>query len=125
MNNEIATVVFTEKAYLGIVAETYERIHTETGGIFLGKYNEDVWYVLETLDPGPNSIFRTAYFEYDDNYQTHLARKVERSYKYSLGIIGLWHRHPGSFDLFSATDDGTNLKFAQMHQEGAISALVI
>lgn len=39
-------------------------------------------------------------------------------------MIGLWHRHPGSFDQFSSTDDGTNAKYASMRKEGAISALV-
>ena len=41
-----------------------------------------------------------------------------------MTLIGLWHRHPGSFDQFSSTDDGTNAKYASMREEGAISALV-
>ncbi len=45
-------------------------------------------------------------------------------YNRRLTLIGLWHRHPGSFDQFSSTDDGTNAKYASMREEGAISALV-
>lgn len=29
-------VIFTERAYVSVLAETAEKIHTETGGIFLG-----------------------------------------------------------------------------------------
>lgn len=54
----------------------------------------------------------------------HLMNKVDRLYKKPLEIIGLWHRHPGSFDQFSGTDDGTNIKYARRHQDGAVSALV-
>lgn len=118
------TVVFAQDAYLGIVAETYEKISTETGGVFLGKYIDGTWYVLETLDPGPNSIFRPSYFEYDEQYLTHLSNKTRRFYKNGLDLIGLWHRHPGSFDRFSHTDNGTNRKYADLSEEGAISALV-
>lgn len=124
MTDEIVQVIFSEKAYLGIVAETYERIGTETGGIFLGRYFEGVWYVLETLDPGPQSVFKHSFFEYDDAYITHLANKVERFYKQGLELIGLWHRHPGGYDSFSSTDDGTNQKYSRLHPEGAISCLV-
>jgi hypothetical protein len=41
-----------------------------------------------------------------------------------LDVLGLWHRHPGSMDVFSGTDDGTNLTFARMNPNGAISGLV-
>ncbi|MBM3436852.1 MAG: hypothetical protein FJY07_11620, partial [Bacteroidetes bacterium] len=110
--------------YLGIIAETYERVGTETGGILLGKFVRGRWYVLESLDPGPKSIFSPAYFEYDTPYVNHLANKIERFYKSGLELIGLWHRHPGNFSSFSATDDNTNIKYASQNSRGALSALV-
>jgi len=118
------TVFFSDKAYLGILAETYEKIGTETGGIFLGKKDENNWYILETIDPGPNSIFQPAYFEYDTPYVTHLSNKISRLYKHGLELIGLWHRHPGNFSSFSSTDNGTNLRYAKLSTSGAISSLV-
>ena len=124
MENVSTQVVFSENAYLGIIAETYEKVGTETGGIFLGKYYQGKWYILETLDPGPNSIFRPAYFEYDHPYVNHLANKTARFYKNGLDLIGLWHRHPGSFSSFSSTDDSTNLEYAKICTNGAISVLV-
>lgn len=116
-------VVFSDRAYTALLAECTEKIKTETGGLFLGAYEEDIWYVIETIDPGPKSIFEVAYFEYDQQYTQHLINKIANLYNEKLTLIGLWHRHPGSFDTFSKTDDGTNSKYARMSEYGAISAL--
>lgn len=117
-------VIFSDRAYASILAETTEKIKTETGGLFLGAVDHDQWYVIEAIDPGPKSIFQVAYFEYDQTYTQHLINKIANLYDAQLSLIGLWHRHPGSFDQFSSTDDGTNSKYAKMRSEGAISALV-
>lgn len=117
-------VVFSERAIIALLSETQEHIKTETGGVFLGHRCGNIWYIVETIDPGINCIFQQAYFEYDDVYLNHLMNKVDRLYKKPLEIIGLWHRHPGSFDQFSSTDDGTNIKYARRYPDGAISALV-
>ena len=117
-------VIFSNRAYAGIMAETAEKIKTETGGLFLGTVKNDIFYVIESIDPGPKSVFEIAYFEYDQKYTQHLINKIANLYDAKLSLIGLWHRHPGSFDVFSSTDDGTNTKYASMRKEGAISALV-
>ncbi|MBQ6603139.1 MAG: Mov34/MPN/PAD-1 family protein [Eubacterium sp.] len=117
-------IIFSERAYAGILSETCEKIKTETGGLFLGKTDGSDWYVVEAIDPGPKSIFQVAYFEYDQAYTQHLINKIAHLYEEPLELIGLWHRHPGSFDIFSSTDDGTNAKYAAMRKEGAISCLV-
>lgn len=117
-------VVFSHRAYAAILAETTEKIKTETGGLFLGTYEDGVWYVIEAIDPGPKSVFEVAYFEYDQKYTQHLINKIANLYNRKLSLIGLWHRHPGSFDRFSTTDNGTNAKYARMRKEGALSALV-
>lgn len=117
-------VIFSDRAYASILAETTEKIKTETGGLFLGAVDHEQWYVIEAIDPGPKSIFQVAYFEYDQAYTQHLINKIANLYDARLSLIGLWHRHPGSFDQFSSTDDETNSKYAKMRAEGAISALV-
>lgn len=117
-------VVFSNRAYASVLAETTEKIKTETGGLFLGTVQDDTWYIIEAIDPGPKSIFEVAYFEYDQKYTQHLINKIANLYDKQLSLIGLWHRHPGSFDQFSSTDDGTNAKYASMREEGAVSALV-
>jgi len=117
-------VIFSKRAMTALLVETREKIATETGGVFLGKYLDGMWYVVETIDPGPRAIFKTAYFEYDQDYINHLINKISRLYSQQLDLVGLWHRHPGSLDSFSMTDDGTNSKYAELSSYGAISGLV-
>jgi len=117
-------VIFTNRAFSAVLAETKENIATETGGVFLGVADGNVWYVIETLDPGPKSIFQAAYFEYDGDYVRHLANKINRLYGAKLDVLGLWHRHPGSMDTFSSTDNGTNSDFARLNNGITISAIV-
>lgn len=111
-------VVFSNRAYTAVLAETLSKINTETGGAFLGKHIGDVWYIVESIDPGPKSIFKVDYFEYDQPYVQHLINKKALLYQSKLELIGLWHRHPGSFDIFSKTDGGTNSQYAAMRPEG-------
>jgi integrative and conjugative element protein (TIGR02256 family) len=116
--------IFSDRAFAAVLAETTEKITTETGGLFLGTVRDNTWYIIEAIDPGPKSIFEIAYFEYDREYTQHLINKVANLYGKRLDLIGLWHRHPGSFDQFSSTDDDTNARYAAMRKEGAISGLV-
>jgi len=124
IGGHVTQVIFSNRAYMAILAETIEKIKTETGGIFLGCYEKGNWYVIEAIDPGPKSVFQVAYFEYDQKYTEHLINKIARMYQAKLTLIGLWHRHPGSFDEFSTTDDGTNSDYAKLSPNGAISVLV-
>lgn len=117
-------VIFSERAHAAIVAETYAQHPNETGGILLGHCVDGVWHVLEAIDPGPGAHFTAVTFTYDTAYVTHLARKVAGTYQQPLHLIGLWHRHPGSFDRFSAEDDITNQRYASQSPNGAISCLV-
>ena len=117
-------VVVSSRAYAAIVAETHAQHPNETGGILLGHHRQGVWHVIEAIDPGPNAHFSPTTFEYDTAYVTHLARKLAGVYEQPLSLIGLWHRHPGSFDRFSAEDDATNRRYAEQSPAGAISCLV-
>ena len=118
-------VIFSNNAYKSILKETYSHSQVETGGIFLGHFENNTWYVIEMIDPGYENITREyAYFEYDRKYVEHLTNIKSREYKKQLLLLGLWHRHPSSMDTFSSTDDGTNIKFAKINSYGAISALV-
>jgi len=117
-------VIFSERAYAAIVAETHEQHPNETGGILLGHHLAGSWHVIEAIDPGPGSHFSPVTFEYDTGYVNHLARKMAARYERPLRLIGLWHRHPGSNDRFSHDDDITNRRYAEQCPDGAISCLV-
>ena len=122
---EPQTVIFTQRAFNAIVTETVSKHPIETGGILLGYVLDNgIWIVVENVAPGQDSTHRSAYFEYDADFVTYLANVIAEQYKGNLRILGLWHRHPGSMDVFSSTDDRTNLDYARDCQQGAISALV-
>lgn len=124
MKRNCSAVIFSNKAYNAIIRETFDKHPIETGGILLGYIIDDAWVVMEVLPPGINSIFQTAYFEYDTEFVNYLADSVASQYKQPLSLLGLWHRHPGHMDVFSSTDDITNRTFAALREQGTISGLV-
>ena len=124
INPYCTKVVLSNRAYTQIFSETMSKIRTETGGLLLGHFDKGVWYVVEASDPGINATFTTAYHEGDDVYENHICGVISRMYKHPLVFLGMWHRHPGSLDVFSGTDDDTNYKYAGSAGNGCISALV-
>lgn len=125
MNKNCQLIVFSNKAYNAIIDETIKKDPIETGGILLGHVLDNgTWIVMEVLPPGIHSTHEYAYFEYDEAFVNYLANSVASKYEQELSLLGLWHRHPGSMDYFSGTDDGTNAKFASISPCGAISGLV-
>jgi len=121
----IEHIVFTKRAFNAIVTETLDKDPLETGGIFIGYIlNNGIWVVVEAIPPGIKSIYQRSYFEYDTKFVNYLSNVIANQYKGNLHVLGLWHRHPGSMDVFSTTDNGTNIKFAKANQHGAISGLI-
>lgn len=125
MNQHCQHIIFSDAAYNAIMTETFKKDPYETGGILLGHtLDNGIWIVMEVLPPGWRSIFEYAYFEYDVQFVNYLAQNESKKYQIDLQLLGLWHRHPGSFDTFSNTDDGTNQTFASLNPKGAISGIV-
>ena len=121
MNKYCQTIIFSDKAYNAIIDETFRKDPIETGGILLGHVLDNgLWVVMEVIPPGINSVHQYAYFEYDEKFVNYLAESVATKYENKLELLGLWHRHPGSMDTFSGTDDGTNRIFASLKSCGAI-----
>lgn len=125
MKDSCQLVVFSNRAYNAIIQESFDKHPVETGGILLGHILDNgIWIVMEVLPPGINCIYEHAYFEYDATFVNSIKNTVAGQYKLPLSLLGLWHRHPGSMDVFSRTDDGINMKFALTNEKGAISGLV-
>lgn len=125
MSNKCETVIISDKAYNAMIRESFAKHPVETGGILLGYILDNgLWVVMEMIPPGINGVFETAYFEYDQDFVNYLGTSVANQYKESLQVLGLWHRHPGSMDYFSSTDDVTNSEFASRNPYGVISGLV-
>jgi integrative and conjugative element protein (TIGR02256 family) len=117
-------IILSTRAYADLLNETSQHLQTETGGVFIGACEDGIWYVVESIDPGPRALLSHSYFEYDQAYVNHLANKVSKRYSSPLRLLGLWHRHPGSFDSFSSTDDQTHLRYLQQCGEPIVSVLV-
>lgn len=125
MSNKCETVIISDKAYNAMIRESFAKHPVETGGILLGYILDNgLWVVMEMIPPGINGVFETAYFEYDQDFVNYLGTSIANQYKEPLQVLGLWHRHPGSMDYFSSTDDGTNSEFASKNPYGVISGLV-
>jgi proteasome lid subunit RPN8/RPN11 len=124
MGENIIRVVFSSDAYNTILTETFHKDPSETGGILLGNSENDTWYVIDSIEPGPGSVFKPSYFEYDTDFVNYLAKARARRFRVALRVLGLWHRHPGSYDHFSSTDDVTNSAFAKLSPKGSLSGLV-
>ena len=118
-------VVLSERAYISMLAEAISRDPLETGGVLFGHYDENgTWYVVEATDPGMNTYHSVSHNEMDDKYYNHLYPVLSRLYKRDLMLVGLWHRHPNSYDRFSNDDNITNKSFADAIGNGTLSFLM-
>ena len=116
-------VVFSDSAFQAVVYEATEKKNVETGGIFLGCFENETWYVVETIEPGPKAIFQETYFEYDQQHAEYQINQAAQKYQAELTLIGNWHKHMGSSNVFSSTDDNTNSEYVKLSVDGAISVL--
>lgn len=119
-----SSIFLSDRSYRDILNETSQHLATETGGVLIGDRRENKWFVVESIDPGPRAVLQHSYFEYDQTYVNHLSNKVRKRYAAPLKLLGLWHRHPGSFDRFSETDDNTHRRYLQQGGGAIISGLV-
>ena len=78
----------------------------------------------ESTDPGLNTSHTTVHHEMDQQYHNHIYPMISRVYEKDLLLLGLWHRHPGSFNKFSADDNKTNSEYAKVIENGALSFLI-
>ena len=97
-------IVFSKKAYNYLKYELSCYSRSETGGIFLGYYNNDKWDIMETVLPGPNAIHESATFDCDSEYVNYEVNKIANMYDDTLYILGLWHSHVTS-SPFSLQDN--------------------
>ena len=125
-NNGICShVVLSERAKAGIMSEVMLNNEVETGGVLLGYIKNSIWYVVECIDPGIRTNNTVNRFSWDQNYVNHLFERVRNLYEIPLSILGFWHRHPGSMDVFSMDDMETIANhLASMSKTGLLTMLV-
>lgn len=123
-NPQCLHVVLSQRAYNTILAETFAYDGLETGGVLIGHIYRRIWYVTDAIPPGMNARHTRAHFHLDLDFVNFLADKVGDIYKYRPTILGIWHRHPGSMDVFSQEDFNTIHVNEQSSRFGILSMLV-
>lgn len=117
-------IVFDKKAHLSILAEVARKPGVETGGVLLGYRQGDVYLVVEATDCGPNAECKENSVVFDEKYLNHIVRVLSGLYESPLEVLGVWHKHPYSFDEFSNDDRSVSNDLAKRIGDGAISVLV-
>ena len=117
-------IVISDRAYTAMLAEALSRDPLETGGILLGQYKNGIWYVVESTDPGIQTIHTLVHHETDEQYHNHIYPVLSRLYEKDLFLLGIWHRHPGDLNTFSQDDNYTNVEYAKVIGNGMISFIL-
>lgn len=117
-------VVLSDRAYAAILSEVMKNGDNETGGVLLGTIYKNIWYVVESVDPGLVTTNTQDFFRWDAEYVNHLLDKLCPIYRFMISIVGFWHRHPGSMDFFSPTDENTIRSNLKNSKYGLLSMLV-
>jgi len=113
-----------DRAYASVITEVMINGQNETGGVFLGYIINRAWYIVESVDPGVDTVNQVAFFRWDADYVNHQAERLSKIYQKPLTILGFWHRHPGSMDYFSDQDESTIRSNLRGLREGLLSMLV-
>lgn len=114
----------SDRAYASIITEVMSNGSNETGGVLLGYIINRAWYIMESVDPGMDTVNQTAFFQWDSSYVNHQASRLSKIYHQPVTILGFWHRHPGSMDYFSGQDEATIRGNLCELKEGLLSMLV-
>jgi hypothetical protein len=123
-NPECIHVVLSDRAYAAIVADVAIHGENETGSVLIGNIWNRVWYIVDIIDGGLVTTNRVDYFVWDTRYVNHCSDVRSRIYKFPLSILGICHRHPGSMDYFSFTDEKTISENLKHCKHGLLSMLV-
>ena len=113
-----------DRAYASIITEVLTNGQNETGGVLLGYIVNRAWYIVESIDPGLDTVNQIAFFQWDTEYVNHQAERLSKIYNKPLTVLGFWHRHPGSMDYFSLQDETTIRKNLRELRAGLLSMLV-
>lgn len=113
-----------ERAYASVITEVMTNGQNETGGVFLGYIVNRAWYIVESVDPGMDTVNQVAFFQWDTEYVNHQAERLSKIYNKPLTVLGFWHRHPGSMDYFSGQDETTIRSNLKELRAGLLSMLV-
>ena len=120
-------VIFSDRAYSSIYLETMQRMNDkkETGGVLLGHIDDEKCYILENVLPGHLAKRTIGSFEYDVKFVDYVATHLANLYFIKLDVVGIWHTHFDSIDIFSEPDRSINRKFVEQYGHNIVSGIVL
>ena len=78
----------SDRAYASVITEVMANGQNETGGVFLGYIINRAWYIVESVDPGVDTVNQVAFFEWDSNYVNHQAKR--QFWDSGIVILEVW-----------------------------------
>ncbi|MCI9348448.1 MAG: hypothetical protein HFF83_04325 [Oscillibacter sp.] len=96
-------VVLSSRAYAGILSQALRDVREETGGVFLGRVHNRIWYVMEAVTLPFSEA--PAVFSWEPEEVRRIAEFCRGLYQEPLEVLGFWHRHPPHMDYFSPEDE--------------------
>lgn len=96
-------VVLSSRAYAGILSQALRDVREETGGVFLGRVHNRIWYVMEAVTLPFSEA--SAVFSWEPEEVRRIAEFCRGLYQEPLEVLGFWHRHPPRMDYFSPEDE--------------------
>jgi len=118
-------VLFDENVIHKIITELKDNPNNETGGVLLGYRNNNVWTVVEMVEPGPNAIRKIDSFEFDTEYVNQMCNQFIDDSNSNIELLGIWHKHNGKNSRFSKEDEELNKKIVILNGLDIISGIVV
>lgn len=116
-------VVLSPLAWTLMISQSYLNDPNETGGALLGYRDGTTVHVTVALPSGPRSQASPVMLKYNEEFQNYVFGVITELMGQKAGLLGLWHRHPGSFDRFSGVDAVAHEQFGKV-LNGVTSLLV-
>lgn len=116
-------VVLSPLAWTLMISQSYLNDPNETGGALLGYRDGTTVHVTVALPSGPRSQASPVMLKYNEEFQNYVFGVITELMGQKAGLLGLWHRHPGSLDRFSGVDAVAHEQFGKV-LNGVTSLLV-
>ena len=117
-------VVLSPLAWALMVSQSCVANPNETGGALLGYRDGTTVHVTVALPSGPRSQASPVMLKYNEEFQNYVFGVITELMGQKGGLLGLWHRHPGSLDRFSGVDAVAHEQFGKVLNGEVLSLLI-
>lgn len=94
------------RQYAELLSEAWALSPMETGGLLLGRADDDLMVVTHVVGPGPQALHQRHRFEPDTDWQANGVARIWAAHP-GTEYLGDWHTHPGGKPRPSTLDRET------------------